>query len=104
MTLLVIGTTIVMIRTFKDKKTERVFFNDYVKGFSKEFLWRSKKKLMIINSAATLKDLRIPPGNKLELLKGDRLGFYSIRINNQWRICFTFADGNADNVEIVDYH
>jgi toxin HigB-1 len=93
-----------MIRTFKDKKTEKIYHQDYVKGISKDLLWRAKKKLMIINSAVTLEDLKIPPGNKLESLKGDRVGYYSIRINDKWRICFRFNEGIADEVEIVDYH
>ena len=61
-------------------------------------------KLMIINNAEDLNDLRVPPGNRLEALSGDRVGQYSIRINDQWRICFTWSEGNAYQVEIVDYH
>tara|TARA_R110002049_G_scaffold33716_6_gene110969 strand:- start:1836 stop:2027 length:192 start_codon:yes stop_codon:yes gene_type:complete len=62
------------------------------------------RKLAMLNRAASLDDLRIPPGNRLEALKGDRAGMFSIRINNQWRICFRFERGDALNVEIVDYH
>lgn len=62
------------------------------------------RKLGLIDSAVNLEDLRMPPGNRLEKLRGDRAGQHSIRINDQWRICFHWADGNADNVEIVDYH
>ncbi len=94
----------IMIRTFKDRRTEKVFYENHIKGFSKDLFWRAKKKLMMINSAVSLEDLKIPPGNRLELLKGSRAGYYSIRINDQWRICFAFSDANADNVEIVDYH
>ena len=61
-------------------------------------------KLMILHNARTLDDLRSPPGNRLEALRGDRAGSYSIRINDQWRICFRWTDGRADDVEIVDYH
>ena len=62
------------------------------------------RKLRMLNRAVTLKDLRVPPANRLEKLSGGRAGQYSIRINDQWRICFEWTDGNADNVEIVDYH
>jgi proteic killer suppression protein len=62
------------------------------------------RKLGLVDAAATLEDLRIPPGNRLERLRGDRAGQHSIRINDQWRICFRWVDGNADDVEIVDYH
>ena len=63
-----------------------------------------RRKLLYLSQARKLDDLRVPPGNQLELLKGDRAGSYSIRINDQWRICFTWQDGEANNVEIVDYH
>jgi proteic killer suppression protein len=62
------------------------------------------RKLVMLDSAANLSDLRVPPGNRLEALKGDRLGQYSIRINDQWRVCFAWHEGNAHEVEIVDYH
>ena len=64
----------------------------------------AERKLQMINRATRLEDLRVPPSNRLELLKGDRLGQYSIRINDQWRVCFRFEAGNAHDVEIVDYH
>lgn len=64
----------------------------------------AERKLQMINRATRLEDLRVPPSNRLELLKGDRLGQYSIRINGQWRVCFRFEAGNAHDVEIVDYH
>lgn len=64
----------------------------------------ARRKLDLLNAAATLEFLRVPPGNRLEALKGDRKGQFSIRINDQWRICFRFEDGNAYDVEIVDYH
>ncbi len=64
----------------------------------------AERKLQMINRATRLEDLRVPPSNRLELLKGDRLGQYSIRINDQWRVCFRFEAGNAYDVEIVDYH
>jgi proteic killer suppression protein len=65
---------------------------------------RAQRKLMILNNATSVADLRVPPGNRLEALSGDRDGQYSIRINDQWRICFVWAEGNAHRVEIVDYH
>ena len=65
---------------------------------------RAKRKLMILNNAMNLDDLRIPPGNRLQALSGDRAGQHSIRINDQWRVCFVWSDGNAYRVEIVDYH
>jgi len=64
----------------------------------------ARRKLRMLNNARTLDDLRIPPANRLEALQGERKGQYSIRINDQWRICFEWVDGNADHVEIVDYH
>ena len=75
------------------------------KGFPADLVKATLRKLSIIDAALTLEDLRIPPGNRLEALKGDRKGQYSIRINDQWRVCFIWVDGQgADDVEIVDYH
>jgi proteic killer suppression protein len=92
-----------MIKTFSSKDTEALFNDRIVKRF-KEFERPARRKLYYLQSAKTLQDLLIPPGNRLEGLSGDRVGFYSIRINDQWRICFKWLDGNAYDVEIVDYH
>ena len=75
-----------------------------VRKFPFEIQRRAQSKLMILNNARDISDLRIPPGNRLEALSGNREGQYSIRVNNQWRICFTWRDGDAYQVEIVDYH
>ncbi len=75
-----------------------------VKGLPREIQVLALRKLKMIDSSAKVNDLLVPPGNRLEALKRDRKGQYSIRINDQWRVCFRFADGNAFDVEIVDYH
>ena len=75
-----------------------------MRRFSEELQRRAQIKLIMINNASDLNDLRVPPGNRLESLSGDRDGQHSIRINDQWRICFTWADGDAYELEIVDYH
>ncbi len=92
-----------MIKSFKDKRTENLFNRLTVKAF-RGFDRVTLRKLVQLHSATTIEDLRFPPGNRLEALKGDRRGQYSIRINQQWRVCFKWRDGNAENVEIVDYH
>jgi proteic killer suppression protein len=92
-----------MITSFKCKDTEKLF-NDYgVKKFL-QIERKARIKLEVLNAAPSLDSLRIPPENRLEALKGDRKGQYSIRINDQWRICFEWIDGDAQNVEIVNYH
>ncbi len=93
-----------MIRNFKAGPTEEIWNGSSPKGFPTELVKRARVKLAMVHSAAELKDLRIPPANRLETLRGDRLGQHSIRINDKWRICFVWADGGAENVEIVDYH
>lgn len=93
-----------MIRSFADKDTQRVFQRLASKSLSIELQRIAYRKLTLINAVETINDLRIPPGNRLEKLKGDREGQYSIRINNQWRICFDWKDNDAYIVEIVDYH
>lgn len=93
-----------MIRSFADADTEKVFHRQYVKRFSPELQRRALRTLGLVHTAATLDDLRTPPGNRLEALRGERAGQHSIRVNDQWRVCFTWRDGNAYNVEIVDYH
>ncbi len=92
-----------MIRSFRCKHTERLF-NDQRTGKFRGIENAARRKLEILNAAMSLNDLRSPPGNRLEALKGERQGQYSIRINQQWRICFTWSDGDAYSVEIVDYH
>jgi proteic killer suppression protein len=93
-----------MIRRFADKDTERVFARERVPRFSVEVRRAAWKKLAILHAAGSLQDLRVPPGNRLEKLAGDRQGQHSIRINDQWRICFVWKDGDAYDVEITDYH
>jgi toxin HigB-1 len=92
-----------MIMTFRDKDAETLFNDRPVKRF-KAFERIARRKLYFLHGAKTLQDLLIPPGNRLESLSGDRDGQHSIRINDQWRICFNWQGGNAFNVEIVDYH
>ena len=93
-----------MIRSFKDARTEATFAGKLAKGFPADVFKRARNKLLIVNAAAALDDLKSPPGNRLEALVGDRLGQYSIRINDQWRICFRWTEAWPENVEIVDYH
>lgn len=92
-----------MIKTFHDKNAEALFNDRPVRRFQAiEKIIR--RKLVYLQAAKTLQDLLIPPGNRLEALSGNRVGQYSIRVNDQWRICFKWQDGNAYDVEIVDYH
>ncbi|GFP35132.1 toxin HigB-1 [Candidatus Hakubella thermalkaliphila] len=93
-----------MIRSFRDKATERVFNRERVRKFDLKLQRLAQRKLAILDAAETLDDLRVPPGNRLEKLSGDRKGQHSIRINDQWRICFRWLDGDAHDVEITDYH
>ena len=93
-----------MIRSFRDKETESVFHRDKIKRFALTVQRAALRKLLLLDAAESLVDLRVPPGNRLEKLAGDRKGQYSIRINDQWRICFRWSGGNADAVEIADYH
>jgi toxin HigB-1 len=93
-----------MIRSFKDKKTQNVFERRRSRKLPSDIQQVALRKLRMLNRADTLRDLRVPPANRLERLIGDREGQYSIRINDQWRICFSWQDGDALNVEIVDYH
>ncbi len=92
-----------MVRGFKDKKTERFFAGEMVKEFS-GFRKAAERKLTMLDNASDLKDLLSPPGNRLEMLKGDRTGQHSIRINEQWRICFVWKADGPYEVEIADYH
>jgi proteic killer suppression protein len=93
-----------MIRTFKCKETEQIFARQQSRALPQDIQRVALRKLRMLNRAATLQDVRIPPANRLEKLTGDRVGQYSIRINDQWRICFEWYNGDAYNVEIVDYH
>ncbi|MCW7467865.1 type II toxin-antitoxin system RelE/ParE family toxin [Leptospira levettii] len=93
-----------MIIGFADKKTEKVWKGEFSKNLPTEVQNQGRKKLRMINNAHNIEDLKVPPGNKLEILKGDRKGQHSIRINDQWRICFIWDGNNASLVEIVDYH
>jgi proteic killer suppression protein len=92
-----------MIRSFKDAATARLFADQDVPRF-RAIERQARKKLLLLNAAGALNDLRSPPSNRLEALKRDRQGQHSIRINDQWRVCFEWRDGGAENVEIVDYH
>jgi len=93
-----------MIRGFKDKEAEKLFHREPSRKLPQNLQRLALRKLRMLNRAVTLDDLRIPPGNRLEGLKGVREGQYSIRINDQWRICFLWQDGGVFAVEIVDYH
>ena len=93
-----------MIRSFRGKETERVWQGQSSRKFPGEIQLRALRKLRQLDAAATIEDLRNPPGNRLELLKGRRAGQMSIRINDQWRICFRWVVRDAEVVEIVDYH
>lgn len=93
-----------MIKSFGDKETEKIWNGTYSKKFPTEIQHIARRKLRMINSAQDIDDLRIPPGNRLEKLKGDLQNFWSIRINNQWRIIFTWEENNALEVQIIDYH
>jgi len=93
-----------MIASFRDKETERLWQSGRSRRLPVDLQLRAFKKLAILNAAITLDNLRVPPGNQLEGLRGDRAGQHSIRINDQYRVCFLWRDGNASDVEIVDYH
>lgn len=93
-----------MIRSFRCSDTERVFRRERPRAFPADIHQRAYRKLAILATAVRLDDLRAPPGNRLEALRGDRAGQHSIRINDQWRVCFVWRDGGAEHVEIVDYH
>ena len=93
-----------MIQTFADKLTAMIFEGFEVRKLPKTIQDTARRKLKLIDSTTRLESLRVPPGNRLEALKGDRAGQCSIRINEQWRICFTWRDGHVFDVEIVDYH
>lgn len=93
-----------MIKSFADKETELVYNQIFSRRLPTAIQKVALRKLMMIDSASSLADLRVPPSNRLEALRGDRAGQHSIRINDQWRVCFTQKGGHFYNVEIVDYH
>ena len=93
-----------MIRGFRDKDTEKIFYRVRSRKLPDDIQQAALRNLRMVNRAQTLNDLRVPPANRLEKLTGDRAGQYSIRINDQWRVCFVWRDNDAHEVEIVDYH
>ncbi|MBW2273684.1 MAG: type II toxin-antitoxin system RelE/ParE family toxin [Deltaproteobacteria bacterium] len=93
-----------MIRSFCDRETEKVFRRDRSRRLPPNVQRQAHRKLLVVDAAQALDDLRVPPGNRLERLSGDRKGQYSIRVNDQWRICFRWERGDAYDVEIADYH
>jgi proteic killer suppression protein len=93
-----------MIRSFADKETEKIFTRQFSRKLPPEIQRNARRKLEVLNVARVLSDLRVPPGNRLEKLVGDKSGQHSIRINQRWRICFVWRRGDAYEVEVVDYH
>lgn len=93
-----------MIRSFRDKETEKVWLGAVSRRLPPDVQPIARRKLRILNNVQSLTDLRAPPSNRVEALKGNRKGQHSIRTNDQWRICFVWNNGDADNVEIADYH
>lgn len=93
-----------MIKSFKDKETEKIYCREGSRKLPDDIQQVALRKLRMVNNAKNINDMRIPPANRLEKLKGDRSGQYSIRINDKWRICFVWKDSDAYNVEITDYH
>ena len=93
-----------MLTSFGDKDTKKIWEGERVKSLSTEIQEIARRKLRMLNNSQDLIDLQVPPSNRLEKLKGNLKDFYSIRINNQWRIIFKWNNGNAEQVEIIDYH
>jgi len=93
-----------VIVSFADKETERIWREERSRRLPSGIQQKALDRLQLLNAATRLEDLRVPPGNRLEALKGDRRGQHSVRLNDQWRLCFRWEDGNAHGVEIVDYH
>jgi len=93
-----------MIKSFANKRTAAIFAGYAVRGLTTHIQRRAREKILSVNAAVQLDDLRIPPGNRLEVLRGDRKGQHSIRVNDQWRICFSWRNGEAWDVEFVDCH
>jgi proteic killer suppression protein len=93
-----------VIETFGDSETESIYDGKRSRKLPSDIQHRARRKLRMINQALSLQDLRVPPANRLEPLKGDKAGFWSIRVNQQWRIIFRWDDGRANDVSIIDYH
>lgn len=93
-----------VIRSFRDGITQAVWERRHIKAIGPELSRAAYKKLLIIDAATTINDLRVPPGNRLEQLTGNRTGQHSIRVNDQYRLCFTWKDNGADDIELTDYH
>lgn len=93
-----------MIKSFADRESEKIWRGQISRKLPGDIQRTARRKLRMLNNAESLKDLRVPPGNRLESLRGDRRGQYSIRINDQWRVCFAWHDNAAHSVEITDYH
>ena len=93
-----------MIESFRCRETERIFRREYSRRLPTDIQKTAFRKLRMLNRSSSVEDLRVPPGNRLEALSGNRKGQHSIRINDQWRICFGWRNGGAHDVEIVDYH
>ncbi|NJO54296.1 MAG: type II toxin-antitoxin system RelE/ParE family toxin [Bacteroidales bacterium] len=93
-----------MIRSCRDRRTEQLHRGEAPRGVPADVLGRAVRKLFLLDTVTRLEDLRVPPGNRLEALSGDRAGQHSIRVNDQWRICFVWKDGDAHDVEFCDYH
>jgi proteic killer suppression protein len=93
-----------VINSFADRGTQRLFRRERVRRYPSDLQRLMLRKLVALDAAEALDDLRVPPGNRLEKLKGDRAGQHSVRVNDQWRICFRWTDGGAQDVELVDYH
>jgi proteic killer suppression protein len=93
-----------VIKTFADKSTQKIYQREFVKKLPREVQQAGLRKLRMLNNAKSLRDLRSPPGNRLEKLGGDRAGQHSIRISDQWRVCFRWRENDAYEVEITDYH
>jgi proteic killer suppression protein len=94
----------VTIASFRCSKTEKIWKGELVKRFHLELQTTARRKLRMLSNAQCLEDLRAPPGNRLEALRGDRRGQYSIRVSQRWRLCFRWENGDAHDVELVDYH
>jgi proteic killer suppression protein len=99
-----LGYDSAMIKSFKDKETEKVFNGQFSRRLPRDVQRIAERKLIILHRAASLNDLRVPPSNRLEALRGQRTGQHSIRVNDQWRVCFEWREEGVYNVEIVDYH
>lgn len=93
-----------MIKSFRNATAEAAWARRFIKGVPNDIVKVANRKLMQIHNARTIEDLRAPPGNRLEALSGNRKGQHSVRINDQWRVCFVWRDGDAHDVEVIDYH